>query len=84
MGPGYFSPMIFWPFYNPKLFLFKNDKKKTLIVLNSLPDKWGGGQKGKQEAHGPHCSPEEDFYMFSISFYKLAIISPCRRAWLFI
>ena len=34
----------------------------------------------KQEAHRPHCSPEEDFYMFSISFYKLAIISPCRRA----
>ena len=33
----------------------------------------------EQEAHGPHRSPEEDFYMFSISFYKLDIISPCRR-----
>ena len=36
----------------------------------------------KQEAHGPHRSPEEDFYIFSILFYKLAINSPCRRAWL--
>ena len=40
----------------------------------------------KQEVHRPHRSPEEDiyiffFYMFSISFYKLGIISPCRRAW---
>ena len=39
--------------------------------------------KTKQEVDGPHRSPEEDFYMFSISFYKLAINSPCRRAWLF-
>ena len=38
----------------------------------------------KQEAHGPHRSPEEEFYTFSISFYKLTINSPCRRAWLFI
>ena len=38
----------------------------------------------KQEAHGPHRSPEEDIDMFSISFYKLAIIYPCRRAWLII
>ena len=41
------------------------------------------------KAHGPHHSPEEDFYIFSISFYilsfyKLAINSPCRRAWFFI
>ena len=36
------------------------------------------------EAHGSHRTPEEDFYMFSISLYKLAIISPCIRAWLFI
>ena len=34
----------------------------------------------EQEAYGPHRSPEEDFYMFSISFYKLAIISSGRRA----
>ena len=39
--------------------------------------------KTKQEVDGLHRSPEEDFYMFSISFYKLAINSPSRRAWLF-
>ena len=36
------------------------------------------------KTRGPWATPEEDIYMFSISFYKLAIISPCRRAWLFI
>ena len=40
--------------------------------------------KTKQEVDGPHRSPEEDFYMFSISFYKLAIIFPRRRASVFI
>ena len=37
----------------------------------------------KSKAHGPYSLSEEDFNMFSILFYKLAIISPCRRASLF-
>ena len=38
----------------------------------------------KQEAYGPHRSSEEDINMFSIAFYKLAINSPSRKAWLLI
>ena len=58
-----------------------------LNYVNNVKKTQNGGkyhQERQQEAHGPHCSPEEDFYMFLISFYKLAIISPCRRIWLFI
>ena len=53
-----------------------NKQRRVLLKTNGLI-------KVKQEAHEPHHSPEE-VYIFSISFYKLAIISDCSRAWLFI
>ena len=59
--------------FNKRFYPSKGDIQKLIYrrrqkLLCSLV-----GQKKiiKQEAHGPHHSPEEDFYMFSISFYRI-------------
>ena len=36
-------------------------------------------KRRKQEAHGPYCSTEEDFYMFSISFYTNELLSHLEK-----
>ena len=48
--------------YNRKVPLLVKDKSRDIKKDN------------KHEANGPHRLPEEDFNMFSIAFYKLAII----------
>ena len=45
---------------------------------------WSMHRSKEQKTERFTFLPEEYFYMFTISFYKLITISPCWREWLFV